>query len=171
MGNTYLGLTQPARLQDHPHPCGEYGRLSPPKENNVGSPPPVWGIRQQGEHGEALTRITPTRVGNTRARRSIRPGGQDHPHPCGEYYHVALALDSNTGSPPPVWGIPMYAWMPGFDPRITPTRVGNTVLVLIICAVAWDHPHPCGEYLGGLPALFPALGSPPPVWGILWPCK
>ena len=73
---------------------------------------------------------------------------------------------NDEGSPPPVWGIldPNFVVVPIV--RITPTRVGNTLVVGIIDCLRWDHPHPCGEYGLMENLTINKRGSPPPVWGI-----
>ena len=54
---------------------------------------------------------------------------RDHPHTCGEYFCKILNSVGNWGSPPHLWGIH------GADLRaykrygITPTPVGNTVVM------------------------------------------
>ena len=105
-------------------------------------------------------------MGNTPVLAPVDVSDRDHPHPCGEYSCVVATYGLIKGSPPPVWGI--QGWKGGiyYYCGITPTRVGNTLVVGVVDRLRWDHPHPCGEYCGGLSRKRQMGGSPPPVWGI-----
>ena len=92
----------------------------------MGSPPPVWGIRNKRTVYPVTDGITPTRVGNTIDQRVGLQSLGDHPHPCGEYFKLLPDGIRVTGSPPPVWGIPFQQSYLLILVRITPTRVGNT---------------------------------------------
>ena len=94
------------------------------------------------------------------------------------------------GSPPLAWGIPFSANQRGEPLRITPTCVGNTVILNVWFSLSVritptcvgntarlvfslqtleDHPHLRGEYLGGQNNGKPCKGSPPLAWGIQKP--
>ena len=116
-------------------------------ENDLGSPPRAWGIRDgrlqrlqcrsvhphvRGEYvptnfvNEPFERFTPTCVGNTPAASGARRFG--------------------FGSPPRAWGI---------RPTLKTVHQSRSV-----------HPHVRGEYIGnGTPAKA-QCGSPPRAWGI-----
>ncbi len=114
----------------------------------------------------ALSRITPTCVGNTII---LEPGGadpQDHPHVCGEYSMPGDVFCCLSGSPPRVWGILPHVVSQHVAHGITPTCVGNTSRSCCVSRRRWDHPHVCGEYGNLLARLYSTRGSPPRVWGI-----
>ena len=93
-----------------------------------------------------MMRITPTCVGNTGrfSRRFLHQ--RDHPHLCGEHPRMPVLFIRRLGSPPPVWGTPVYS-RPGEGLfRITPTCVGNTQVQFCKDLVYGDHPHLCGEH-------------------------
>ena len=126
----------------------------------------MWGIPQQLLMNTFLSRITPTRVGNTGQDADDQHTDQDHPHPCGEYHNLEISKFAPKGSPPPVWGIPLNKRVNQLPRGITPTRVGNTFNAGTKTCLAQDHPHPCGEYLKDKKSISYKEGSPPPVWGI-----
>lgn len=76
----------------------------------------------------------------------------DHPHVYGEYEEETLHLHSFLGSPPRIWGIPSQTCRRMTSIGITPTYMGNTVLIQQIPQLTQDHPHVYGEYTKRLPA-------------------
>ena len=55
-------------------------------------------------------------------------------------------MQSRMGSPPLAWGI-HQSWADAFDNfRITPTCVGNTIVIELSIWDSQDHPHLRGEY-------------------------
>jgi len=127
----------------------------------------VWGILWDDVVEEVRHRFIPTRVGNTGTLPTGRMPPPVHPHACGEYFLVILALVGLAGSSPRVWGIRRVGtkWKEvtaGSSPRVwgipsrsaplrlwrrfIPTRVGNTGAAL-----------PDGKI---------RIGSSPRVWGI-----
>ena len=89
----------------------------------------MWGIHLGIEAADDGVGITPTRVGNT-AIVAVTVGiWKDHPHPCGEYSGGESLPCANLGSPPPVWGILQHFVNLATKFRITPTRVGNTIML------------------------------------------
>ena len=73
---------------------------------------------------------------------------------------------TNDGSPPRVWGILTEGVPQPWCDRFTPTRVGNTLKLLVPIFSRPVHPHACGEYLCFLRPVIALIGSPPRVWGI-----
>ncbi len=53
-----------------------------------------------------------------------------------------------SGSPPPVWGTLYKAYTDKLADGITPTCVGNTLLLNDVGFTVKDHPHLCGEHFG-----------------------
>ena len=146
VGNTSFCAAISSISPVHPHACGEYTMSSRQTEGNCGSPPRVWGILFTSPLRPDPIRFTPTRVGNTGRIESSRPCHPVHPHACGEYWVMALALPLLIGSPPRVWGIQDKYCEGEACERFTPTRVGNTRPPQQLPT------QPCG--------------SPPRVWGI-----
>ena len=127
VGNTRF-LIPPRKFHPvHPHACGEYTSRYFSVRGAFGSPPRVWGIRKIGLADQASVRFTPTRVGNTIARRSSIALAAVHPHACGEYADLTEIVVTLRGSPPRVWGILPCAAFQSRALRFTPTRVGNTI--------------------------------------------
>ncbi len=110
----------------HPHACGEYRDCAMTRHRHRGSPPRVWGIRQQRGNEAESRRFTPTRVGNTNCRRASPIFFTVHPHACGEYPGTQCEMPLANGSPPRVWGIRGPDTFNNLQARFTPTRVGNT---------------------------------------------
>ena len=73
-----------------------------------------------------ITRIIPTRVGNTLILQQWPQRAPDHPHACGEHLCFSAAIQVSSGSSPRVWGTPCIAIFAICALRIIPTRVGNT---------------------------------------------
>ncbi len=169
VGNTSW-VEMPSLLDSvHPHECGEYYVPCVPLPLVLGSPPRVWGIRQCRSGSDENRRFTPTSVGNTKAMVPMPPTNAVHPHECGEYTALAGDVRNHTGSPPRVWGIPLFLCRWRAQPRFTPTSVGNTGQLDISNLGDSVHPHECGEYNWAEFAGDRDHGSPPRVWGIRCP--
>ena len=68
-------------------------------------------------------------MGNTKVVAGNHNHKRDHPHLRGEYSGGAWYDSTVEGSPPPTWGIHLKV-RPALDiGGITPTYVGNTVIV------------------------------------------
>ena len=133
----------------------------------MGSPPPTWGIHT-GLYDEIMDQgITPTYVGNTQKLPRQHGSIEDHPHLRGEYPQKYLSTPQPSGSPPPTWGIRRTTTIFGRRRRITPTYVGNTCCYSRPSTLCQDHPHLRGEYWSNNPWYSSGTGSPPPTWGIL----
>ena len=126
-------------------------------------------------------------MGNTSIVGKANSWQGDHPHIHGEYSSLKSQLAMSGGSPPHTWGILNALWDIERQLRITPTYMGNTLLLLPNSNVisgspphTWgiprylddrsgnneDHPHIHGEYhVSGLSKQL-ARGSPPHTWGI-----
>ena len=143
------GVVTRRYLPVHPHTRGEYSSMSHPTNSDAQVHPHTRGEyamraaarstanavhpHTRGEYPlssllvEVRSRFTPTRVGNTPARRfshavtigspphawGIRQprrhagrGHQVHPHTRGEYFKRGRSLSMIVGSPPHAWGIP-----------------------------------------------------------------
>ena len=105
-------------------------------------------------------------MGNTASSVSAWSCPEDHPHIHGEYIHPCRFFIVHEGSPPHTWGILSIRDFAHLKPRITPTYMGNTLLVSMLRVQAQDHPHIHGEYLLSVKLLVAIQGSPPHTWGI-----
>ena len=73
------------------------------------------------------------------------------------------------GSPPQVWGNRRQVRRLQAVLRFTPTGVGKSHAVGIVCHDVSVHPHRCGEISFILMTCSSVPGSPPQVWGNLIP--
>ena len=105
-------------------------------------------------------------MGNTITTFGFLSPATVHPHACGEYNTTKALRGFTGGSSPRVWGIRVVDLDRGIRSRFIPTRVGNTLCVMMTCTPWAVHPHACGEYF--LPFRHPLNngGSSPRVWGI-----
>ncbi len=94
----------------------------------MGSPPRVWGKPTHHVGDDVPAGITPTRVGKTKLSKYLKMGSTDHPHACGENDFDVFGLQLIAGSPPRVWGKRAMIGTELGEGRITPTRVGKTVI-------------------------------------------
>ena len=129
MGNTLVQYWCNEVYKDHPHIHGEYSDRPSTQCHLAGSPPHTWGILLQLRILESNQWITPTYMGNTKQLKSRKKSKKDHPHIHGEYFQNIATQENVGGSPPHTWGIQggMAFWDLGY--RITPTYMGNTIVV------------------------------------------
>jgi len=92
----------------HPHACGEDMSIYRASTWGCGSPPRVWGRRVFGGLVFRPVRFTPTRVGKTQAEEGDDKARSVHPHACGEDSAICRCRVSAFGSPPRVWGRPVW---------------------------------------------------------------
>ena len=151
----------------HPHACGENATAETCTRSKCGSPPRVWGKRDQPGLDGDLRRFTPTRVGKTRTGRMCCVISPVHPHACGENHRHPGQLIDPPGSPPRVWGKHHVALAADQRVRFTPTRVGKTPSPVFCRRQSQVHPHACGENATYDLNAAAADGSPPRVWGKL----
>ena len=125
--------------------CGESPAWLSPVAVREGSPPHVWGKLRDKIGLPGRGGITPTCVG--KASMAILPlmPMKDHPHMCGESCKAQSTSPQRQGSPPHVWGKPVYWDEVTNTDRITPTCVGKARYILQESNLIKDHPHMCGE--------------------------
>ena len=70
---------------------------------------------------------------------------QDHPHACGDKYHICINKSDNSGSSPRVWGQETRTSAVDGEIRIIPTRVGTSFTPGAYTQYRQDHPHACGD--------------------------
>ena len=174
-----------AEPSDHPHGCGEKSFHSACVDPQVGSSPRVWGKDEFWQLPGHRLRIIPTGVGKRKgintpaATIPDHPHGcgekstymtkrrhlKDHPHGCGEKSVSGHFFPTDRGSSPRVWGKDIIQHPHQTSPRIIPTGVGKSMILLYITEFATDHPHGCGEKLIEIKPSIMMIGSSPRVWG------
>ena len=165
VGKTAGRQSRAAEREVHPHGCGEDPPCQPMRPYAGGSPPRVWGRLCSSQMTPSRSRFTPTGVGKTRTLCWMKVWMSVHPHGCGEdSWRSGLACGAG-GSPPRVWGRPLYSTQMIIPTRFTPTGVGKTTMLLSLHLTWAVHPHGCGEDTAIPKAIPAAIGSPPRVWG------
>ena len=124
----------------------------------------------RGKHSKAAIniareRITPARAGKTRAGRTARQLGGDHPRACGENREKEADYTGWEGSPPRVRGKPRREFAQKMQERITPARAGKTAQKSCLRRSRRDHPRACGENRWMTGDATDDEGSPPRVRG------
>ena len=147
MGNTGQGVAWSQVTKDHPHIHGEYKSEHRKSTRRAGSPPHTWGIQNGFEKYGEKYRITPTYMGNTTVSLRALQSTKDHPHIHGEYATKKLLTCRSLGSPPHTWGIRITNRDVAELTRITPTYMGNTIIMIKATQGTGDHPHIHGEYV------------------------
>src|SRR5208283_1315704 len=102
------------------------------------------GIRWPFGLALAMTRFTPTHVGNTLQVSGVHPFLPVHPHARGEYGRMRSLPQAQPGSPPRTWGIRNHLRIHVGRHRFTPTHVGNTRMFLVELMGGKVHPHARG---------------------------
>ncbi len=127
MGNTCLSLRISSIWSVHPHTHGEHYRAGMDFNCLRGSSPHAWGTRVVAVDRRGRGRFIPTRMGNTRRRRSPRAARPVHPHTHGEHYCLIRSPCFANGSSPHAWGTRISRSCICRYRRFIPTRMGNTV--------------------------------------------
>ncbi len=151
----------------HPHACGEIDFPKTVTSLSGGSPPRVWGNRQNLVRFDHRGRFTPTRVGKSLTGTRTNLHASVHPHACGEIFWWLVENMFAIGSPPRVWGNPSDLKCPRLTWRFTPTRVGKSPPARRARLPPSVHPHACGEITSFVNTNLLPVGSPPRVWGNL----
>ena len=146
VGNTNAPANFNTTVTVHPHACGEYTSSGVIVSSHSGSSPRMWGILLRAGMVQKSVRFIPTHVGNTE-------------------YQTAINAPV-TGSSPRMWGIPLRTGPGEVIGRFIPTHVGNRPFPGRLKGPNSVHPHACGEYEARAPAMIPAIGSSPRMWGI-----
>ena len=89
----------------------------------------------------------------------------DHPHACGDKFHLIRQNVNVFGSSPRVWGQVNYSGGKTLITRIIPTRVGTRSFLLPYLENKGDHPHACGDKFKNHVIGAKDEGSSPRVWG------
>ena len=165
MGTSGIRGNACSRARDHPHACGDKQFLTDKTGNRRGSSPRVWGQELAKMEEQDRLRIIPTRVGTRLYEKKTQGGAEDHPHACGDKHQPSFSKRASLGSSPRVWGQAVDGTDMSFANRIIPTRVGTSLISLLVTTNLWDHPHACGDKLMSLLSRGNITGSSPRVWG------
>ena len=125
----------------------------------------MWGQELAKMEEQDRLRIIPTRVGTRLYEKKTQGGAEDHPHACGDKHLHEIVNRCKRGSSPRVWGQAVDGTDMSFANRIIPTRVGTSLISLLVTTNLWDHPHACGDKLMSLLSRGNITGSSPRVWG------
>ncbi len=106
VGKTAESLGRPDTASVHPHVCGEDAPSSFGLVEFIGSPPRMWGRRENRRSEYYGLRFTPTYVGKTPAGAWCPRRPSVHPHVCGEDTRSTATRMEIIGSPPRMWGRP-----------------------------------------------------------------
>ena len=167
MGNTIPHYHYRSSVAVHPHARGEHHSGIYADNLPAGSSPRAWGTQHTVHRKHHNIRFIPTRVGNTIHLRSYRYQFPVHPHARGEHSPWTVTSPNRSGSSPRAWGTPesgCWLWIAG---RFIPTRVGNTLYLIMDRHYIPVHPHARGEHVAALPPNTAASGSSPRAWGTL----
>ena len=104
-------------------------------------------------------------MGNTWKQIKYYLYSEDHPHTRGEHVDSQPCLARPEGSPPHSWGTRRSRTHIGYQERITPTLVGNTLFCFKQRLEFKDHPHTRGEHGEDSKGITRQTGSPPHSWG------
>ncbi len=166
VGKTVFVLPVQLKVAVHPHACGENGDAAlrvydadgtPPRlwgklfgaiSTNFwkkATPPRLWGKRTRGIRLSPRWRYTPTPVGKTLPVDTLYGNPTVHPHACGENVSSEIVVDTETGTPPRLWGKHQLHYVAITQHRYTPTPVGKTASDAHDPPSVSVHPHACGE--------------------------
>ncbi len=147
---TRVGRTPPTPLRshqnpDHPHARGENLPSLPYPHSPTGPSPRAWGEHDGFCDVFSVFRTIPTRVGRTRGSTVMPAVGADHPHARGENNTPAAKDIVDDGPSPRAWGELVICFLAVTVIRTIPTRVGRTLILMLISSSISDHPHARGE--------------------------
>ena len=111
--------------KDHPRLCGEKGIIKACNIVRIGSPPPMRGKDGYKAAAAKKSRITPAYAGKSLRKQDEQRYFEDHPRLCGEKPYSVYALDSGTGSPPPMRGKASSVRNTSIRSGITPAYAGK----------------------------------------------
>ena len=150
---------------DHPRACGEHKERRNFRVAAIGSSPRMRGTRSRCRPCMTHSGIIPAHAGNTMCLRIAVILLRDHPRACGEHSCQFFLFSGVSGSSPRMRGTPQSPTAFGNPHGIIPAHAGNTLNVIRMCRIMWDHPRACGEH-PPLRRLFrPITGSSPRMRG------
>ena len=152
----YAGKSEPRVYiatcqQDHPRLCGEKVYFDIVEIDVQGSPPPMRGKGVSGFSLTSVIRITPAYAGKSITLVDGTGWNEDHPRLCGEKASAGNAVESMSGSPPPMRGKDSPEYVGDLVARITPAYAGKSYVTVYNGNAYWDHPRLCGEKTKKIP--------------------
>ena len=90
--------------------------------------------------------IIPAYAGNTSVDSAASKKARDHPRVCGEHLAAFDAFVLSLGSSPRMRGTHHGVAVRGAEPGIIPAYAGNTLVLVAVAELSWDHPRVCGEH-------------------------
>ena len=106
-------------------------------------------------------RITPAYAGTTENQINHTANTGDHPRLRGNYARAKDYTRTILGSPPLTRELLYKLSICHIKSGITPAYAGTTSQMHCKRLQAWDHPRLRGNYVNGIVALLPRVGSPP----------
>ena len=160
------GVAASAKVtRDHPHMCGEHGRLATMPCRSPGSSPHVRGAQRLERQSCSLSGIIPACAGSTSWETLRRSSIRDHPRMCGEHPLVTSSASPSAGSSPHVRGALARRFASGSATGIIPACAGSTPMSPTGRGAMWDHPRMCGEHSRPMKSRSNCGGSSPHVRG------
>ena len=152
----------------HPHACGDNLAIFGRPGGYSGSPPRVWGQRQQHPRARQQCTVHPHACGDNSEGMASGRAVAVHPHACGDNAITVSCGTRLSGSPPRVWGQRGGGKDDEPSARFTPTRVGTTGTQYGPPeGLTGSPPRVWGQLPSGQRAQRRPSGSPPRVWGQL----
>ena len=90
--------------------------------------------------------IIPAYAGNTPFSNRVSSKYRDHPRVCGEHSCAIVGSFAFQGSSPRMRGTHRCPCFRGVAIGIIPAYAGNTLVLVAVAVLSWDHPRVCGEH-------------------------
>ena len=185
VGKTLCDLCPSSSRRKHPHARGEDIEDPRYSDPDIETPPRTWGRRAFPPWPRPSSGNTPTHVGKTARRNSVKSTKRKHPHARGEDARSAMSCLIALETPPRTWGrrggpepsrekreTPPRTWGRrsrhtwGTEARgNTPTHVGKTGTTLRNQKRRRKHPHARGEDRHHSSKSEEEAETPPRTWG------
>ncbi len=164
-GTTMSRLTPTARTSAHPRLRGDHVVVTQVVRTVTGSPPPARGLRELGQLGAQLDRLTPACAGTTTRSASPLTPWSAHPRLRGDHGRMWFDSTPGHGSPPPARGPRPRRHRHRAPDRLTPACAGTTSVRPVSSPPAPAHPRLRGDHRGNDELHELRCGSPPPARG------
>ena len=167
---TRVGTTRPLACGERPWPAQPHARgddrvVAVLGGAEVGSAPRAWGRPGDAARCARPERLSPTRVGTTRATTAVRFARPAQPHARGDDRNVGGGMVQVPGSAPRAWGRPDVIGRREPPFRLSPTRVGTTPTSWSATRSSSAQPHARGDDHAWSLVGVRLRGSAPRAWG------
>jgi len=146
MGTSSRWRTPESPRTVHPHVYGDFDTTAADLEDGYGSPPRVWGLRNETDNAPHHPRFTPTCMGTSSRFFSRHRAFSVHPHVYGDFFAFSRVILFVGGSPPRVWGLHAHMSSKIACSRFTPTCMGTSHLDPRVRRTVSVHPHVYGDF-------------------------